>query len=199
MQLGDLAIAGSLKQFQANAANVAGTMAVSGSITTLSVGGVSGTLAIAGSVYSMRLGGVRGTVAVGGSITKITTGALSGATILDGTILPADNPLGNTNTSYGPGSIGTMVITGPMYGSNIAVGINPGPDGLYGTADDTSAGGGEIAKITLGDGADSSSYVQAGAFGVVRVRPLQSDQPLVTLANPLSDPNFRIPPSAATS
>jgi hypothetical protein len=196
MQLADVAISGSLKVFQANTSDVTGTMAMSGSVSKFSLGGVAGTLAIAGAVGVMQIGG---TVAVGGSITKLTTGALDGATFLDGAILPADSANGSTNNTYAGGSIGTMIVNGPVYSSAIAVGVSPGPDGIFGTSDDTSAGGGEIYKITLAGGADSQSHVEAGAFGLVKVRSLQSNGPLETLANPLSDSNFLIPPAAANT
>ena len=142
---------------------------------------------------------MNGTFAVGGSLTKLTTGALSNALILSGAILPADSPVSTVNNSYAPGSIGTLNITGPVIQSNIAVGVSPGPDGFFGTADDSSAGGGTIDKMTVAQGADPSSRFEAGGFGAVRLRPFQSVAPIRKLTNPLSDSHFVIPPMASST
>jgi hypothetical protein len=196
VQFADVVISGSIKTFNAPGIVVAGTMAVAGSVDNLTLGGVSGTLAIRGNLGTASIGGVSGTVAVGGSITKITTGAINDALVLAGTILPADSPIAATNNTYAPGSIGTMIINGPVIQSTVAAGVSPGPDDVFGDSDDTSAGGGTINKITVAQGADAYTHFESGGFGVVRIRAFESTAPIKRLVNPLSDSHFVIPPPA---
>jgi hypothetical protein len=196
LQFADIVISGDLKQFQAIGMTLAGTMAVGGSVGNLSMGSVSGTLAIHDSLGIAKVGGVSGTIAVGGTITKLTSGSLNNALILSGAVLPADNPNGIQNNTYAPGAIGRLVIMGPMINSNIAVGTSPGPDDVFGNSDDTSAGGGGIGKITLSQGADPESHIEAGAFDIVRTKPYATTQPVKRLQNPLTDPHF-VEPSQA--
>ncbi|HET6247223.1 MAG TPA: hypothetical protein VFE47_05930 [Tepidisphaeraceae bacterium] len=196
VQFADVAVYGPMKSFSAPTITLAGTMAVAGSLDKLNLGGVSGTLAIRGDLGTGNIGGVNGMVAVGGAITKLTTGALNNATILSGAIVPADSPIGATNNTYAPGAIGTLNINGEVINSNIAVGVSPGPDNIFGTADDTSAGGGEIGKITVSQGADPTSHFEAGAFGTVKIRAFGTIAPIKKLTNPLSDSHFLIPGQA---
>jgi hypothetical protein len=85
-----------------------------------------------------------------------------------------------------------MTIHGPMLNSTVAVGASPGLDGVFGSGDDASAGGGAIAHLTITNGADATSIVEAGAYGVVRIGVINTLQPPKRLIDPLTDVHFRL-------
>lgn len=119
--LNDIQTAGSLASFNAATTDVNGTVAINGTITTLTLGDVLG-----------------GNVAAK-SITTFTARNLTNAKLYIGTTLGQDGKLGGTGTNadiYGQGRLGTFVLTGSMTGSTVRVSVNP-VDGIFGNGNDT--------------------------------------------------------------
>ncbi len=193
--LANVSVTGPLKLFQADGSNLAGVMAVNGSVDKLILESISGTVSTTANLNTVDLKIITGTLDAAGSINKLTVDSINGGTVLSGTSLGADGLIGGGDDSYGAGFIKTMTVTGPVINSTIAVGINPGPDGIFGTADDTRvANAGTIDKLTLEAGADPTSRCEAGGFGKVRSTPYQSLKHAKKLPNPLADSHFIVPP-----
>jgi len=196
VQFANVTVDGSLNNFQAKNVNLAGIMAIAGSVNHLTLRSDSGTLSINGSVNNLKVGGVIGTIVAGGTIKTIQTGALLNATIASGTTLGitsgffSDVPV--PASPYGAGEIGSLTIRGPVLNSNVAVGADPGLDNVFGSLDDVSAGGGELAKLVVDNGADTTSHFEAGSFGMVKLGVLNSLAPAKRLLDPLSDPHFKL-------
>ena len=186
IQLADIQVTGDLKLFQAPGIALTGTMSVTGSLKKIVLGGMSGGLVVGGLLNQAEFSGVTGTIAVAGSINKLTAESLNNATVVSGSELSID---GNVPT-YGPGSIKSVLITGPVIDSTIDVGASPGIDNAFGTADDISAGGGSFMKLTVLGGADSSSRFEAGTFSNVRINPLGTEDPARKLTNLRGDPRI---------
>ena len=115
--LNDIQTAGPLASFTAATMDVNGTVAINGTITTLTLGDELG-----------------GTVAA----KSITARNLSNAKLYIGTTLGQDGKLGGMSTNvdaYGLGRLQTFVLTGSMTGSTVRVSINP-VDGIFGNGND---------------------------------------------------------------
>ncbi|HWE01815.1 MAG TPA: IPT/TIG domain-containing protein [Tepidisphaeraceae bacterium] len=190
--IADASVSGPLKLFDARDTSFAGQTSVKGSIATLRIGAVSGSMGVIGSLGVVQVGAVSGTLAATGAIKKITVGAVNNGSILSGVNLGANGVFGVDDT-YSAGSIGALTVDSPLVNARIEVGVSPGADLLYGTADDFQSGGGSIGKITLFGSADSATRIEAGQFGLVKVPPLNTDKKPKKLANPLLDPIFVIP------
>ncbi len=120
VMLNDIQATGPLASFTAGTTDVTGTVAINGTITTLTLGDVLG-----------------GTVAAK-SITTFTARNLTNAKLYIGTTLGADGKLGGTSTNldtYGLGRLQTFVLTGSMTGSTVRVSVNP-VDGIFGNGND---------------------------------------------------------------
>ncbi|MEQ1845256.1 MAG: ELWxxDGT repeat protein, partial [Nitrospira sp.] len=118
--LNDIQTAGSVASFTAGTTDVNGTVAINGTITTLTLGDVLG-----------------GTVAAK-SITTFTARNLTNAKLYIGTTLGQDGKLGGTSTNldtYGLGRLQALVLTGSMTGSTVRVSVNP-VDGIFGNGND---------------------------------------------------------------
>lgn len=118
--LNDIQAAGPLASFTAATTDVTGTVAINGTITTLTIGDVIG-----------------GTVAAK-SITTFTARNLTNAKLYIGTTLGLDGKLGGTSTNldtYGLGRLQTLVVTGSMTSSTVRVSVNP-VDGIFGNGND---------------------------------------------------------------
>jgi ELWxxDGT repeat protein len=121
VRLNDIQTAGSLASFNAATTDVNGTVAINGTISTLTLGDVLG-----------------GNIAAK-SITTFTARNLTNAKLYIGTTLGQDGKLGGTGTNldtYGHGQLKTFVLTGSMTGSTVRVSVNP-VDGIFGNANDT--------------------------------------------------------------
>ncbi|MDH4088289.1 MAG: LEPR-XLL domain-containing protein [Nitrospira sp.] len=118
--LNDIQTAGPVASFTAATTDVNGTVAINGTITTLTLGDVLG-----------------GNVAAK-SITTFTARHLTNAKLYIGTTLGQDGKLGGTSTNvdaYGLGRLQTLVLTGSMTGSTVRVSVNP-VDGIFGNGND---------------------------------------------------------------
>jgi ELWxxDGT repeat protein len=118
--LNDIQTAGPVASFTAATTDVNGTVAINGTITTLTIGDVIG-----------------GNVAAK-SITTFTARNLTNANLYIGTTLGQDGKLGGTSTNldtYGLGRLQTLVLTGSMTGSTVRVSVNP-VDGIFGNGND---------------------------------------------------------------
>lgn len=118
--LNDIQTAGSVASFTAATTDVNGTVAINGTITTLTLGDVLG-----------------GTVAAK-SITTFTARNLTNAKLYIGTTLGQDGKLGGTSTNldtYGLGRLQALGLTGSMTGSTVRVSVNP-VDGIFGNGND---------------------------------------------------------------
>lgn len=118
--LNDVNALGPLSSLTAATTDVNGTVAVNGTITTLTLGDVLG-----------------GNVAAK-SITTFTARNLTNAKLFIGTTLGQDGKLGGTSTNldtYGLGRLTTFVVNGSMTGSTVRVSVNP-VDGVFGNAND---------------------------------------------------------------
>ena len=118
--LNDIQATGPLASFTAATTDATGTLAINGTITTLTIGDVTG-----------------GTVAAK-SITTFTARNLTNAKLYIGTTLGQDGKLGGTSTNldtYGLGRLQTLGLTGSMTGSTVRVSVNP-VDGIFGNGND---------------------------------------------------------------
>lgn len=181
--LANVTITGQIAAFRAPHATLAGVMSINGSAGTVQLNSITGTIVDSGALHTLQVGNITGTVAVAGAITNINVGSLTSATILSGANLGADQMIGGGDDVYTAGYIDSLHATGPVTSSFVGVGVAPGPDGVFGTSDDLSAGGGELRSLYLAFGSDSSTHFEAGSFTRVRMpgRILQ----------PLLDPRFR--------
>lgn len=163
--LGDVHVAGALKGFKADRADLAGAVRVDGDGGALTFGSVAGgTVAAAGTIASLELKG-------GASGARFLAGvAMSGtATFAAGT----------------PGSaIRKLKVGGSLAGSTFAAGVLPGDDGAYGTSDDVLAGGptAALGPVAVKVAADASCRFAAGLFGKVKIGKATID--------PATDPRF---------
>ena len=110
--------------------------------------------------------------AASGSLGKITvTGNVNKAKFLAGVDLGTDLTFGGAGTAqdtfFDGTSIGNILITGQLLGSDIAASINPGGDGKYGTGAggnaDANVGplGGTIGTVSLQTGSVFNGTLQA--------------------------------------
>jgi hypothetical protein len=186
VQLADVKITGDLNLFQAPGIALTGIMSVTGSLKKVVLDGMSGGLVVAGTLGNAQFGGVTGTIAVAGAIGKLSTTSLNSATVVSGSELSL---AGNVPT-YGPGSIKSILVSGPVINSTIDVGASPGIDNAFGTADDVSAGGGPFQKLTVLGGADSSSRFEAGTFSNIKINPVGTEDPARRDINFRADPRI---------
>ncbi len=99
---------------------------------------VNGTVAINGTITTLTLGDVLGGNVAAKSITTFTARNLTNAKLYIGTTLGQDGKLGGTSTNldtYGLGRLGALVLTGSMTGSTVRVSVNP-VDGTFGNGND---------------------------------------------------------------
>jgi hypothetical protein len=109
--------------------------------------------------------GIGSYFAAGDAITAVSvTGNVSNTAFLSGVVsLGADNRPGGTLTNADTiksGDITSVVVTGRVTDSKFSAGMNAGADGVYNTADDTTAlGVSTVATLTLGSvGANVSVF-----------------------------------------
>jgi hypothetical protein len=104
-------------------------------------------------------------------------------------IFGKDPTTGVNDDTYGPGYIGLVKVGGNIADSVVAAGDNPGPDGLFGTADDFNAGSSVSAiNSVVAARADSLSRFLAGSFGVFKFGRKK------LIPNPAVDPRFVLLP-----
>ena len=148
--LGDVIAAdGPMASVTAPMADLLGTLAVGGPVTSLTLGNVSG-----------------GTVAVAGPVARVSLNNLSRAKLLSGAS-PATPTRGAT---FGPGSIGRLTVRGAVTNSIVGAGLDP-VNGQYLDPDDRVVGGPAslIRSVVVRGGVDEASRFVAGAFGTARL------------------------------
>ncbi len=135
---------------------------------------LSGTLSITGGLGAVTLGSVTGTIAVSGSIGTVTlVGNATGAMILAGANFGSDGKAGGTDTAtdaYGPGSIGKIQISGTVKSSVFGAGLDP-VNGVFLDSDDRVLGGTAslIKSVAIKGGIDDGTRFVAGAFGKAKL------------------------------
>lgn len=204
ISLSDVTISGTLRSMQAKNSDLFGQLHVTGaigklvlgnisglvwsgdSIASVSAGDLSGNLYASGAIGKVKFANVSGTIASGsGVIGGVAAASLNDARILSGANLGTDGAIGGTNSdadSFGPGSIGTIKVTGAIKSSFIGAGVNP-VDSTFGNNNDISAGSGSTIHSIVARSADSASRFEASAFGKIK---------LPATVNVLSDPRFRV-------
>ena len=165
--LGNCLVLGPIGTINAPTADLVGTFSVQGSAKTVTLGNVNGgTLAATGPLGTVNLT----TLASG----KVLSGANPGG---DGTFSGA----GDTDDTFGGGSIGTLKVKGAITASVVGAGANP-VNGVFGDGDDQIVGGtaSSISAIFAGS-ADADTRFEAGAFKTVKIP---------SPVNPATDPRF---------
>jgi hypothetical protein len=176
---GDIDVTGSLKSIKASASTIFGTLTISGSLGTATLGDISGNVAVAegitsltagqldgtllagGSVGKLKLGAVNGHINVAGNINSLTAGDVSGSIYTSGSLVSAK--VGNVTGLIAAALVITSLQTLNITGATILAGVNLGADGQIGgtglNADNYAAG--DITTISA-VGAIDNSFVGAG-------------------------------------
>ena len=158
--------------FNVTAGNCAADISTPGRLVSLSVKGGD----FIGHISAASIGSIRiskSSAGTGGSLrdsvisartigTLIVTRDLVNTLVLAGAKLGADSALGGTGVNadtFGPGSIGTVLISGSMTNSIAGGGFTP-LDGKFGDANDGTLGG-RIAAFTVRGQMDSLSRIGA--------------------------------------
>jgi hypothetical protein len=168
--LGDVTVDGSLKSLSAKTGDLAGTMAVGGTVGKLTLGNVVGA-----------------SICAGGNIGSITLASLIDSMLLAGANLGANAEFGGTGANadaYGAASIGKLRVAGVIQNSTVGAGLDP-VDATFLDEDDRVIGGATVSfiKSITAKNADSASRFLAASFGKVR---------LGTKVTPGEDPRFRV-------
>ena len=167
--LGDVTVAGTLREVSGKAADLAGTLFATGPIGKLTLGTVTGTIA-SGS----------------GSIGRVRASALNDARILSGANLGTDGRLGGSGTAadaFAAGRINSVSVASEIVSSVIAAGLDP-VDEAFGDANDVVVGGANsiIRSIAAPAGANDATRIVAGRFDRIV---------LGSRVDPATDPRFR--------
>jgi len=152
-----------------------GNILINGSIGTINAPNIdlSGTLSVQGSASTVTLGALTGgAFSTTGNIGRITVASMSNGKILAGANPGADGGFlgaGDTDDSFGAGSITSVVVRGAMASSIIGAGANP-VDGIFGNGNDQIVGGvlSTIDSIQVGS-VDSTSRFEAGRVKSARI------------------------------
>lgn len=149
--------------------------------------------------------GIGSYFAAGDSITSIAvTGAVSNTQFIAGLVdLGSDNALGGTLTkadTIKAGSIALVAITGRVSDSKFTAGMNAGADGVYNTADDTTAIGISVVNtLTLGSvGSNVSVYGDTLSAAVAADARFTKGGTTAINSNPLIASASTIPPGGTT-
>ncbi len=163
----NITVNGALKTFTARTANLFGTLYGSQMIGTATLGNVESGAAIVSD----------------GAITNLKLASLTSAQIVSGAGLDSTGVI-DSSTTYGPGKIQTVTISGAVTGSLIAAGVDP-INGNFLDSSDTAFGGvaSVIGTFTARRGIDSASHLVAGKVTTVHGPKLikQPDPRIVVL------------------
>ncbi len=158
VSMDDIHVFGPLGALVASTTDLTGTLAV------------DGPLAIPGPIPGgVLLGSVQGGTIAAPSMEAIAVnGSVTDATFLIGAQLGQDGKLGGTGAdadTFGPGSIGTLVVGGAVSGTTIRVGQDP-VDGIFDNGNDVLQGGtsSSIGAIFIGGALSADSRIIAGAL-----------------------------------
>ncbi len=175
----------------------AGLVSVERDLTSFGVGGAvqGGLLRVGSTLGSFTAGSITGgRVAAGDSIGSVTVfGSVSQANIQAGGDLGADAAPGGTlfnADSPRAGAIGNVTINGNFARSSLVAGILRGPDGFFGTTDDTVAPGlSSIGNITIA-GTQVGSNVFSEQYRIQASNSIGTV--LIGGAAPTNTGNFRV-------
>ena len=153
-----------------------GNILINGSIGTINAPNINltGTLSVQGSAGTVTMGKLLtgGAFAATGSIGRITVASMTNAKILAGANPGADGGFtgaGDTDDSFGAGSIKSVIVRGAMVGSIIGAGANPA-DGIFGNGNDQIVNSAlSTIDSLLAGSVDSSSRIEAGRIKSARV------------------------------
>jgi hypothetical protein len=149
----------------------------------ISGGKLTGDLRMFGKVGAITVGDIADATITAAKIASLTAKNVANSTILAGADLGDDRVLGGGNDTFGPGSIGPVLVKGNMTGSVLAAGLDP-MNGIFHDAGDTILGGtiSKIASLSI-KGQATGNYFAAGRF----VPPVKIHGAVV---NPATDPQF---------
>ena len=155
--LNDIHVQGPLAALTAATTDITGTVAVDGPVTALTLGSVQGGVVAAPSITALTIG-----------IPFLAPGHLTNATILIGANLGQDGKLGGAGVNadtFGPGQLGSLILSGAMTNSTVRVGVDP-VDGAFGNGNDVIRGGSasSITLIAITGQMSSTSRIIAGAL-----------------------------------
>ncbi len=163
----NITVTGNLKTFTARSANLFGTLYASQGLGTATLGNVESGAAIVSD----------------GPITSLKLASLTSAQIISGASLDSTGLI-DSATTYGPGKIRTVTISGAVSNSLIAAGVDP-VAGNFLDSSDTAFGGvaSLIQTFSAHGGIDSASHLVSGKIGTVHGPKLikQPDPRLVVL------------------
>ncbi len=159
-----------------------GTLSVDRDVTGVSVLGAleRGDVRVGGNLSTFTAGANNQLVlSVGQNLGTVTLGASVGTTIMAGADLGADAAFGGLGAAADgvyPGSITSVAVAGNFASSSITAGFLRGPDGFFGTPDDSvapgksSIGSVTIAGSSVGSTRFSESYRVAATDSIGSVR-----------------------------
>jgi hypothetical protein len=201
--LGNVTVSGTLRSLAAPSCDLTGTLHVTGAIGRLLVHNLSGSVYsgasiagvfannLAGTVFAVEaIGRVKAadltsTIASGsGVIGAIFAASMENAMILSGANFGDDGHLGGVDPdTFGPGSIGSIRVTGAIASSFIGAGVDP-VDSVFGNGDDKAAGtGASTIRFIVAGSADNDTHFEATTFSRVVIGQT---------VDPTSDPRFGI-------
>jgi uncharacterized delta-60 repeat protein len=201
--LGNVTVSGTVRAMSAPNCDLSGTLHVTGAIGRLllhnmtgsvysgaSIAGIlannlSGTVFAVEAIGRVKAADLTGTIASGsGVIGGIFAASMENAMVLSGANFGDDGHLGGVDPdTFGPGSIGSIRVTGPITSSFIGAGVSP-VDSVFGNSDDRAAGTGpSVIRSIVAASADSATHFEATAFSRVVIGQT---------IDPNGDPRFRI-------
>jgi hypothetical protein len=164
-----------------------GTCLINGSIGTINAptSDLVGTFSIQGTAKTITLGNINGgTLTATGALGTVNLTTLASGKVLSGASPGGDNAFsgpGDTDDSFGIGSIGTLRVKGAITASVVGAGANP-VNGIFGDGDDQIVGGtSSFINAIFANSADSTTRFEAGLFKTVK---------LPSPVNPATDPRF---------
>ena len=201
--LGNVTVSGTVRSLSARNCDLSGTLHVTGSIGRLLIHDLGGSIYSGASIASalvnnlsgtafaveaigrLKAADLTGTIASGsGVIGSIFAASMEKAMILSGANFGDDGHLGGVDPdTFGPGSIGSIRVSGNITASFIGAGVDP-VDSVFGNSDDKAAGTGpSVIRSVVAASADSSTHFEATAFSRVKIGQT---------IDPASDSRFRI-------
>ncbi len=148
----DITVAGAIRTLTAKTADLNGTFYATSSIGNAAFRAVATGAAIVS----------------GGTIGNLTLASLTGARIISGANLGSSGQL-SSSTTFGPGSIGAISVSGSIAQSIIAAGVNAIGGDLLNPADTAFGGKASFIKSVTGHGGiDANSRIIVGKIGPVK-------------------------------
>lgn len=206
--LGDVMISGTLRSLVARTADLSGTLHVTGASGRLTLGNISGKIICADSLASLTAGDLSGSISATGVLGRLRLAKVSGtiasargiigaifatsltnAHILSGANLGADGALGGSGgnaDTFGPGTIGAILVAGDITSSFIGAGVDP-VDHTFGNSNDKAAAGATATNSAIhllsAHAADGATRFEAAAFDRIHL-----GKPVIVAA----DSRFRV-------